>query len=94
MGRVPGIRAGLALVGMLSALVASCRHLPPETKPPKEPEMLVKPPAGDRRYDYPVYPKEAFNEKYDPRKHLNIGGHPNMPGGAGMMNPNMPGSGI
>ncbi len=94
MGRGLVIRAALALLGMLSALVASCRHLPPDTKPAKEREALVKPPANDRRYDAPVYPKEAFNEKYDPRKHLNIGGNPNMPSGAGMMNPNMPGSGI
>jgi hypothetical protein len=94
MGRSLALRAIMALLGMLPALLASCRHLPPETKPAKEPEVFVKPPANDHRYDHPIYPKEAFNEKYDPRKHLNIGGgNPAMPKGPGMMSPGMPGSG-
>lgn len=92
MGRGLSICAIVALLGMLSAL-AGCRHVPPELKPAKEREVLVKPPPNDNRYDYPIYPKEAFNEKYDPRKHLNIGGNPNGPKGAGMMSPGMPGSG-
>jgi hypothetical protein len=41
------------------ALAGGCRTLPPDVKPPKQPEVLNVPPA-EARYDTSVYPKEAF----------------------------------
>lgn len=77
---------GVLLMLIVLGVVAGCRHLPPELKPGKEKEALVKPPPGDRRYDYPGLPKEAFNEKYDPRKGIDIAGPgQGMPKGPGMM---------
>jgi hypothetical protein len=53
------------LVGLM-ALAAGCRTMPPEVKPPKQPEVLSVPPS-EPRYNTSVYPKEAFNSS-DPFK--------------------------
>ncbi len=78
------------LVGLWLGLGGGCRTSAPELKPGKQAEVLVCPPAGDHRYDSPIYPKEAFNEKYDPRKSLDAFGGP----GPKMGGPMMPAGGM
>src|SRR5438093_1550948 len=46
-------------LGMILALAAGCRTMPPELKPPKQPEVLAVPPS-EARYNTSIYPKEAF----------------------------------
>src|SRR5690348_4973181 len=48
----------MGLTGIL-ALAAGCRTMPPEVKPPKQPEVLCAPPF-EPRYNNSIYPKEAF----------------------------------
>jgi hypothetical protein len=47
-------------LGIMIAVTAGCRTVPPELKPPKQPEVLSEPPA-EARYNTSIYPKEAFN---------------------------------
>jgi hypothetical protein len=81
-------------LGVLAILVASCKTTP-ELRPKKMPEVCSDPPVGDRRYDTPYYPKEAFKDMKDPmvRDPLNpIPGQGGMgAGGMGMggMGPGM-----
>jgi hypothetical protein len=74
---------GWVLIGCV--ILAGCRGSIPDLKPPKTAECLVEPPQGDRRYDYPIYPKEAMANTNDRKKDTGMQGPPNMPMGGGMM---------
>ncbi len=50
-------------LGCLLLLLLGCRHLPPDLRPPKQAESLTEPPVADARYQYPVYPKEAYKDR-------------------------------
>ncbi len=80
-------------LGVLLVLMAGCRTAPPEIKPKKVPEVCSDPPAGDRRYDTPYLPPEAFKDVKDPMQKAAI--TPNMGAGGmgagGMSSPGRPG---
>ena len=59
----------LGCLGILGLALIGCRTMEPELKPADEPEVLRTPPE-DPRYNSPKYPREAFNDSYDPLKKL------------------------
>ena len=63
---------------LIAVMLIGCKSTP-EVKPAKTAETLVSPPQGDRRYDYPIYPKEAMN--HNDRKKDAANGPPNMMAG-------------
>lgn len=88
--RFPWVVVGGVII--VVAELGGCRHLPPELKPPKQPEVIANPPS-EARYDNSIYPKEAFAspdlfKKRDDNAIMPAKG----PGGGmgnGMMNPGM-----
>ena len=57
-----------AAAGLMLCVLVGCRTQPPNLKPPDGREELTPPPA-EARFNYPSYPKEAFNNR-DPLKKL------------------------
>jgi hypothetical protein len=80
--------AGMGIV----LLAFGCRTPKPELKPAPVAEALNTPPA-EKRYDTPVYPKEAFNNNRDPIRKLNSDEDIQQIRGPGMTGPNMQGAG-
>jgi hypothetical protein len=84
----------------LLLVVIGCKSTQPDLRPPKQPDVLYKPP-DEARYNSPAYPKQALAQSDDPTKKWNpsgAGGGSAMPsrgmGGGGMGGGGMGGGGM